>query len=206
MIFDVGANEGNYSRRIFDKNANATIFAFEPHPKNFQKLVVNIKNPNFHPINCAVGCKGGVLSLYDYEKNDGSTHASLYKEVIETLHKSKSVERKVEVIALGAFMKSNAINSIDLLKIDTEGNELDVLKGVLAHLSDGSVKAIHFEFNEMNVLSRTYFKDFWDMLPNYVFYRMLPNELVKINSYNPLLCEIFAYQNIVAILKDKSKL
>jgi len=32
-------------------------------------------------------------------------------------------------------------------------------------------------------------------------YRLLPDGLVQINMYNPIYCEIFAYQNIVAILK-----
>jgi hypothetical protein len=54
----------------------------------------------------------------------------------------------------------------------------------------------------MNVSSRTYFRDFWNLLPNYNFYRLLPDGMVKIERYSPVFCEIFAYQNIVAILKQ----
>lgn len=203
VIFDVGANIGNYSRKIFEISHGATIYAFEPHPKTFQKLIANIKNPNFYPNNYAVSDYVGVLSLYDYEDNDGSTHASLFKDVFNTIHKKKSIEYKVNVITLGSFIKNKSIGKIDLLKIDTEGNELNVLKGMLEYLCDGSIKVIHFEFNEMNVLSRSYFKDFWDILSNYNIYRMLPDGLVQIKSYSPVFCEIFAYQNIVAILKDE---
>ena len=54
----------------------------------------------------------------------------------------------------------------------------------------------------MNVVSKSYFKNFWDLLPNYKFYRLLPGgKFLEIKSYSPLNCEIFAYQNIVAILK-----
>ena len=203
IVFDVGANIGNYSAAIFKINPSATIYAFEPHPRTFQKLIVNIKNSNFYPHNFAVGHEVGVLSLYDYEDNNGSSHASLFKDVIETIHKARSVEHKVSVITLDAFMKSRSIDMIDLLKIDTEGNELNVIRGILKYLSHGKVKAIHFEFNEMNVSSRTYFKDFWDILPNYDFYRMLPDGLAEIKSYSPVFCEIFAYQNIVAILQNE---
>ncbi len=203
IIFDVGANIGNYSCEVFKINPSATIYAFEPHPKTFQKLIENVQHSNFFPNNFAVGHVAGTLSLYDYEDNDGSSHASLFKDVIETIHKARSVEHKVSVITLDAFIKNKSIDMIDLLKIDTEGNELNVIKGILENLSSGRVKAIHFEFNEMNVSSRTYFRDFWNMLPHYDFYRMLPDGLVQIKSYSPVFCEIFAYQNIVAVLKDE---
>lgn len=205
IVFDVGANIGGYSRMIFEINPTATVYAFEPHPKTFQNLIKNIKNQKFYAYNYAIGHKsaGGRITLYDYEDSNGSSHASVFKEVIETIHKKKSVEHKVEVITLDSFIKSNSITGIDLLKIDTEGNELDVIKGMSECLSEGKIKIIQFEFNEMNVISRTFFKDFWDILPNYEFYRMLPDGLVKINRYEPVFCEIFAYQNIVAILKDE---
>jgi len=54
----------------------------------------------------------------------------------------------------------------------------------------------------MNVSSRAFFRDFWRLLENYQFYRLLPNHMLEIKNYSPLSCEIFAYQNIVAILKD----
>lgn len=66
------------------------------------------------------------------------------------------------------------------------------------------IKAIHFGFNEMNIASRVFFKDFWEFLADYEFYRMMPNGLVPIVAYSPLLCEIFAYQNIVALLRRES--
>ena len=78
---------------------------------------------------------------------------------------------------------------------------MNVLRGITEFIQSGKIGAIHFELNEMNVSSRTFFRDFWDILPNYVFYRLLPTGMVKIERYSPLFCEIFAYQNIVAILK-----
>lgn len=83
-----------------------------------------------------------------------------------------------------------------------EGNELAVLKGGEKSISEGKIKAIHFEFNEMNVSSRVFFRDFWKLLKDYQIYRLLPREMLEINHYSPLTCEIFAYQNIVAILKE----
>jgi FkbM family methyltransferase len=201
VVIDVGANIGNYSKLVLDINKSVTVYAFEPHPKTFAKLSDAIKRNNFHPINAAVSNAEGFLSLYDHEAKEGSSHASLYKEVIENIHHSKAVEHKVRVCCLGEFAKSKNIQKIDLLKIDTEGNELNVLRGMSEFIQSAKIEAIHFEFNEMNVCSRTFFKDFWDMLPSYDFYRLLPPGKLKIERYSPFFCEIFAYQNIVAITK-----
>jgi FkbM family methyltransferase len=204
VVFDVGANVGNYSRMIFEASPQARVYAFEPHPKTFSVLSTAMREFDFSPVNAAAGEKEGEFSLFDYESGDGSSHASLYKDVIENIHKAKSVEHTVKVIELDAFARNNNIEKIDLLKIDTEGNELSVLKSILGHIRAGKVGAIHFEFNEMNVSSRTFFRDFWELLPNYDFYRLLPKGMARIESYSPVYCEIFAYQNIVAILKHET--
>jgi len=201
VVFDVGANVGDYSRKVLQVCSEVTVYAFEPHPNTYTVLTNNVRQSNFLPVNAAAGEKEGSVSLFDYEARDGSSHASLYRDVIENIHKAKSTEHKVRVIELGAFARRQNIEKIDLLKIDTEGNELSVLKGILDYIESGKIEAIHFEFNEMNVSSRTYFRDFWELLPNYNFYRLLPDGMAKIESYNPVYCEIFAYQNIVAILK-----
>ena len=138
----------------------------------------------------------------DHGHNDGSAHASLHKGVIEQIHNSSSICYEVDVDILDDFILRNSIEKINLLKIDTEGNELNVLLGAQASLKSGLIEVIHFEFNEMNVFSRVLFKDIWEFLPNYDFYRMLPNGLVPIQNYSPVFCEIFAYQNIVAKLKN----
>jgi FkbM family methyltransferase len=203
VVFDVGANIGDYSKSLREVNKDIDIYAFEPHPITFEKLVKNLNNLNIKAFNMAIGSKESTLCLYDYADNDGSSHASLYKDVIEKIHKSEATKHEVNVISLSSFAKEHNINRISLLKIDTEGHELEVLKGFDYFIKENKVDLIHFEFNEMNVTSRVFFKDFWDFLPNYDLYRMLPDGLIPIKSYNPVFCEIFAYQNIVAVLKEK---
>ena len=53
----------------------------------------------------------------------------------------------------------------------------------------------------MSVISNTFFKDFWDLLLDFDFYRVLHDGMHHIQSYNALTCEIFAYQNIIAVKK-----
>lgn len=201
VVLDVGANVGNYSSKVLETNSHLTVYAFEPHPKTFATLQKNVQHPNFTPINAAAGESAGMADLYDYAAEDGSSHASLFQDVIEGIHRAPSTHHRVNIVALGEFARTNQIAHIDLLKIDTEGNELNALKGIKDFLTTGKIDAIHFEFNEMNISSRVFFRDFWDFLPSYDFYRLLPDGMVKLDRYSPVFCEIFAYQNIVALLK-----
>lgn len=204
VIIDVGANVGDYSSTVLACNVSSRILAFEPHPKNYLKLTERINSENFSAYNFAVGNENGTLNLYDYKSQDGSKHASIFRKVISDLHKSKSSTHKVEIIALGEFLEKKGVQKIDLLKIDVEGNEFDVLVGIKDYILNNQISAIHFEFNEMNVISRKSFKDFWEFLPNYNIYRLLPGgQLLHIKEYSPIFCEIYAFQNIVAILKNK---
>lgn len=200
VIIDVGANQGAYSLMCFRACPSAQIYSFEPHPKTFLFLVNNLSGKNSLCVNKALGASCGVLKLFDYANMDGSSHASLYSGVIEKIHKGDITSHQVEVTTIDDVIKENKIQKVKLLKIDTEGHELEVLKGASIAINNRMIKVIHFEFNEMNVISRSFFKDFVEFLPEYDFYRLLPYGMIPL-KYSPLNSEIFAYQNIVAILR-----
>lgn len=203
VIFDVGANVGGYSRDIVAINPSATVFAFEPHPLTFERLVSNREaHRNIHPFNYAVGDRSGRQILYDRRSECGTAHASILREVIEEIHKVQSSEHEVTVITLDEFIEEKGLTRVDLLKIDTEGYELNVLKGGGKAIRSGIFRAIQFEFNEMNVLSRVFLKDFIEVLPQYRLHRMLPGGLQRIDDYIPVRCELFAFQNLVALLRE----
>jgi len=202
IVFDVGANQGNYAISAKKINEKSVIFSFEPHPVSYEKLKSNSGGGHtFNAINLGLSDSNKEIEIYDYENDQGSEHASLYKEVIENLHKGKPKSHLVKLISLDYFITISNINHIHLLKIDTEGHELEVLKGAANAIQNNQIDLIHIEFNEMNVYSRVFFKDISDFLKNYNFFRMLPDGLVPLEPYNPLFCEIFHFQNIVAINK-----
>ena len=204
VLIDVGANRGCYSREALEFNPELSVYAIEPHPTTFKVLAAALNRENVVTINKGLSGEVGILKLYDYADKDGSSHASLFEDVITEMHGAgMAVAHEVEVTTLDEIVAKSGIGEISLLKIDTEGNELEVLRGGAETLSSNKIKAIHFEFNEMNVSSRVYFRDFWKMLSRYKLYRLLPNEMLEIKNYDPLGCEIFAYQNIVAILEEQ---
>ena len=91
---------------------------------------------------------------------------------------------------------------IDLLKIDTEGHELAVLQGAKQLLERGAIDVIQFEFNEMNVISRVYMRDFMQLLADFRFFRLLPTGAMPMDAYDPRVMEIFAFQNIACVRRD----
>jgi FkbM family methyltransferase len=205
VSIDVGANIGAYSNKISNLAVNAKIYAFEPHPETFKKLEIQSSQYNYISLNLACSDIEGQLELYDYvnDKTSSSSHASLYQDVFMKIHKADSKKWSVPVTTIDDFVKKYAISQIRLLKIDTEGNELKVLLGAKQTISDRLIDIIHFEFNEMNIFSKVFFNDIKNILHEYSIYRMLPYGLLPLYKYSPLYCEIFSYQNIVAIRKDK---
>ena len=88
------------------------------------------------------------------------------------------------------------------MKIDVEGNEFKALLGAKEMLNKKSVGAIQIEFGGTNIDSRTYFRDFWNLLhDDYKVYRILKNGLYEIEKYDEHL-EIFTCTNYLFILKS----
>lgn len=200
VVVDVGANIGNYSNKIKNSSPSTNLYAFEPHPNTFKELEIQANQNHYVALNAACSDVPGSLKLYDYENK--TSHASLYKDVIDKIHKGVSQTWDVKVTTIDEFVKTSEIDRIRLLKIDTEGNELKVLLGAKQSLAEGLIDIIQLEFNEMNVVSRVFFRDIYETLNNYVLYRLLPDGLVFLGEYYSLSLEIFAYQNIIGIRKE----
>lgn len=201
VILDVGGNEGDYAALCKSFAGDAKIYSFEPHPKTYERLSARAKKLDFQVINAAVSNVHEQVILYDIAGREGTSHASLYSNAVSDLRSSEVVEFKVPAIPLDDYLSKNGIGHVNLLKIDAEGHELKILHGVINHIRDNKIDVIHFEFNEMNIISKTFMKDFYELLSNYLFYRLLPNGLLSLGDYKPARYEIFLFQNIVALRK-----
>jgi FkbM family methyltransferase len=199
LLVDIGGNEGDFTKYVLEQSINLNVVTFEPHPITFKR----IKN-RFHDnkrvtiVNKAIGIESDRTCLYDYYDSDGSGHASMVENVIEDLHHSKSVKYVIDLIRLDQYsFKGN----VRFIKIDIEGKEKDAIEGASKLLSTNKVKYILIEFNEMNVMSKVFFKDILDLLNQYSAYRIMSGgKLLKLNNpYKAWLHEIFAYQNIAFI-------
>jgi FkbM family methyltransferase len=202
VVLDVGANRGNYASKIMSLRPDATLYAFEPHPATFSQLQHAAKRCGFEAIHCGMGAAAGVLYLYDRQEADGSgtEHASVYRDVIEGIHRVSSTEVEISLSTVDTFVHQRDLKKITLLKIDTEGHEYQVLQGAVESLRHGIVEMIQLEFNEMNTVSRVFFRDFYTLLgERYDIFRLLPGGLLPITKYRPVVCELFGYQNLLFV-------
>lgn len=204
VCLDIGANVGNFTSSLIRCFPNATIHAFEPQPKNYLHLTEKIGSSQIKAYNVAMGQTRCRLTLYDRSDSDGSEHATLHRSVISEIHQVGIVSFEVDVQTLDDFAEEEGVKYIDFLKIDTEGNELAVLQGATKMLTAGNIGCVFFEFNEMNVVSRVFIRDFRKILHNYEMYRLLPNGLLRLGD-SRLESELFAYQNILALPKKASE-
>lgn len=201
ILFDVGANEGSFSEDLVSAFPEASIYSFEPHRITFARLKSRVGG-RCQVFNYGLGDMAGSMKLYDVGGHEeGTSHASLYADVISDIHHREIDSVDVEIKTLDDVAVELGIAKIDFLKIDTEGNELSVLKGARRLLLESNVGVIHFEFNEMNVVSRCFMRDFAAMLKEYKLFRLLPKSLLELSDM-PALTEIFGFQNIIAIKKN----
>ncbi len=207
VIFDVGANQGAFSESIMRESQSAQIVAFEPNPA----LIDNLKHkmePRLTVVECAVGSAPGSVILYNYTDPSGkemSAHGSIYPDVPSTVHNALDTSSvQVEMIALDDYVSARNMSDVHYIKIDTEGNELEVLRGASKTIGRDSFWFIQFEFNEMNVFSRSFLRDFYAILPNFDFFRLAENQLIPLGPYASTN-EIFRYQNLLAVNRLKVK-
>lgn len=124
-IFDVGANIGQTATKFSQNFPQAKIFAFEPAKTTFEKLKKNTdSNPNINCFHLALGSETGKSKIY---LNSNSQLNSLLNNSQATTFVLPSEE--IEVKTVEQFCKANSIYEIDILKTDTEGFDLNVIKG-----------------------------------------------------------------------------
>jgi hypothetical protein len=76
---------------------------------------------------------------------------------------------------------------------------MEVLKGAVNMITSGRIDIIQFEFNEMHVIARVFFKDFYELLSQqYFLYRLNTDSLIPLKGYDTFY-EVFKFQNIVAV-------
>lgn len=117
-IFDLGANVGFLTLYLKTKYPHARIFCFEPDPENFKQLIANTRQ--FTDVTCFQVAVGG--------KNESRT---FYRSPVFHMRNSLipvegSDSFAVEVISLDEAMRRARVASIDLLKFDVEGTEVEI--------------------------------------------------------------------------------
>lgn len=191
VIFDVGANVGQYLQRLTETfRERASIWSFEPSRKSFQALSENAGSSNNVTLkNFGFGDREMIAPLFS--PGDASKIASLHYRRMEHQGVHLHVGETVRIRTIDNFCREENIPRIHLLKIDVEGHELKVLKGARKMMAREAIDFIQFEFGAPAVDARIYFKDFYYLLQSrYKIYRILQDGMRPIKQYQET-CEIF---------------
>jgi len=161
VLFDVGANVAGWTEGMLKRFEGAQAFLFEPSP-GCQAVIREKKLPRATLVPCALGDKPGGAPYYSSSATDGT--ASLYVRHDTPFSGLKYQATTVQVRTLDEVIATLKLDFVDFVKMDIEGHELYALRGAQQSLAAGKIGALSFEFGCGNINSRTYFRDFWDLL------------------------------------------
>ena len=137
IFLDVGAHLGKYTLRVA-RHLDGLVIAVEPERSAFEFLVENIKLNNLKnviPLNIAAWHKDEILDLF-YAPHAGSS----------TLKRNLGLgHEKVRARALDNVLNEMNISNVNLVKIDVEGSEYEVLKGISKTLKNSNALIIFEE-------------------------------------------------------------
>jgi FkbM family methyltransferase len=146
FILDVGANAGIYSLAALAIQPDATVHAFEPTPEIAARLRETAKlnrldNLQVHEL--AVFSENGEAVLKrlrgDFGDNEGMNFVSRDFDDRET--------ERVRTVCIDQFCQDHAIDHIDLMKLDIQGQEYAALEGAKGLIRSGNIRMIFMELN-----------------------------------------------------------
>ncbi len=204
-VFDIGANVGSWSQKVLTKVNSPLIFAFEPIPETFKILQNNLNHPNVHIFNFAFADIKGFKSIAYYDASLILAELSSFypRPIVEEMHQTKPTFLKVPTHSIDSFCKEKKINRIHFLKIDTEGSELDILKGSIQALAHKTINCIQFEYGGTYQDAKTTLQEVYQLLTQngYIVFRIIPEGLIKISQWSNDL-ENYRYSNYLALVDD----
>lgn len=165
IFFDIGAHKGE-TTEAFSKNFNIDkIYAFEASEENFRylKKKINTKNKKIILENIALGIDDEKLKFNQCIESSSSTfsiineNSKYFKKKLFFLGNKNSNffnTTNKATISLKKYMNIMNINEVDLIKIDTEGFEFNILKGLGDKIK--KIKNIFFEHHYDDMIIKNY--------------------------------------------------
>lgn len=207
VVFDVGANIGDWTKIAISILPSAHIHSFELSNETFETLRNNLSGNTFSVTlnNLGLSNINKKIIYKDYGLNSGVntilSNADFHDKNIEPTFKSG------QLISGDSYCKLNNINYIDFLKIDVEGAENLVLDGFSYMLRNNLIRIIQFEYGYTHADAKFLIKDFYDLFNTmgYIMGPLKPSGVLFMD-FNYLLNNFESGPNFVAVLKSDTEL
>jgi FkbM family methyltransferase len=206
VVADIGANEGEWTLSLLDaipaerrQRARITLHVFEPIPSTLTRLRSSLAGHEF-------GHLAHVQQLAMSDKIVDARIAILSETGgINTFHPDETADRllkewiEVRTTTLDMFCELQDIAGIHLVKSDTEGHDLSVLRGARGLLVAGRIDAFQFEYNHRWIFSRSFLRDVFEIVAGlpYVVARIMPAHIEVLPRWHPELERFFEANYLV---------
>jgi FkbM family methyltransferase len=201
VVFDIGANVGEWTELAVSIAPRARYHCFEPSAETFRRLTARKLPENVRRNNFGLGSAAEERTLFVFA--DGSGANSLHNRV--GTPSSHCTEERVVVRTLDDYCAEESLDGIDFVKIDVEGHELSVMRGASRMLGEGRIGVVQFEYGGAYIDARALLKDVWDLVEHsraeYAFYKIFPHSPRRMPKYLQTL-ETFQYSNWLIVRND----
>ena len=197
VVFDIGANLGTWSSLVLAVNPKCNVYAFEASPATFTNLKKRYSgHSQVQLFQSGVGDREGNLSVNDHGATSGlSSFVSRERSI--GLGAKNIVEARITTVDI--VREKNHLEHIDFVKVDTEGYEMAVLRGMRSSLKARKISMIQFEYGGTWLDAHESLANANELLGEcgYVLYRLRRDGLEKID-YDCRQHECFKYSNFIA--------
>lgn len=200
VVFDVGANVGDWVCKCGELPTGSAAYAFEPVPATFAALSRRLRErpPPYQVFSeeAALSDRDGQSPIFVTAAPHGELN-SLYQRNPEIADfRDGGV---VQLIRGDTFCDVHHIEGINFLKIDTEGHEMAVLNGFGSMLQRGRIEVIQFEYGGTWLNARVQLQDAFQLLQplGYQIGQIRPAGVKLCKRYDPS-ADNFRYTNYLA--------
>lgn len=148
-VFDVGASVGHAAVSFRSLYPEADIYCFEPTEEPYRALESRFGGDSkVHPTKAAVGEHAGQATLHLNPFDETNSLLATDAEFEKFVGRNQAIEVgtvSVPVLSLDDFCRDKGIKSIDLLKLDIQGYELNALRGARGLLESHAIRLITCE-------------------------------------------------------------
>jgi FkbM family methyltransferase len=164
-VFDVGANVGQWSAAFLTEAQrlgrlqDLDLHAFEPSSYTFARLSESLRGFPTSLVRAALCERPGYATLHVATPGAGrnSLHAPLAAS-------AGIATEQVHTTTVDLYAAGLGIDQIALVKIDTEGHDLAVLRGAYEMLAEQRIAVTQFEYNSRWVEARSFLRDAFEFL------------------------------------------
>ncbi|PTX98421.1 FkbM family methyltransferase [Opitutus sp. ER46] len=201
-VFDVGANIGDWSRAVLSAAPGVRVHAFEPTPSTFEILSTNLggTDATLHRLAFAAMDEQRPLICFEDRSEFSGMNSFFRRADVEHRLGIHGTQTVVTARRLDCFMAEIGIAEVSFLKIDTEGGELEVLRGASEALGHERIKVLQFEYGGTYRDAGITLREVYQYLTGFGYrvFRICTDALIAVDAWDSSL-ENFRYSNYLAL-------